>query len=114
MYPYQNLHPGLVKFIKLLDDPYNLSLPLNDLIAQTGFSYPHINRLFHSEMNTSAGKYFQQKKINHAEALLRNTDKTITAISESLGFFSPAQFSLFFKNKTGISPSRYRNSKSQS
>ena len=51
----------------------------------------------------------QQKKAETAAQLLTSTDLPISEIAESLGFISPFYFSNFFKKRTGMTPSTYRN-----
>ncbi|MFD0986564.1 AraC family transcriptional regulator [Methyloligella solikamskensis] len=43
-----------------------------------------------------------------ASELLRNTDATVTAISEALGYSDSAHFARAFRNATGMSPQEYR------
>ena len=51
-----------------------------------------------------------QKQIDHSLALLRNTNKSVKEIAYEMNFKDPYYFSRIFKNKTGISPSQYRQS----
>ena len=105
----KNHHPGVLQFIQLTESADNLSLPMEQLIEKTGYSYPHLNRLFLEDMGISVGKYLQSKKINYAKFLLSKSDKPLWFISESLGFSNYSHFSAFFKNNTGISPLTFRN-----
>ncbi|MGI6344578.1 MAG: helix-turn-helix domain-containing protein [Bacillota bacterium] len=47
-------------------------------------------------------------RIQKAQRLLRETDLTISAISQECGFESPSYFSATFRRETGYSPSAYR------
>ena len=58
------------------------------------------------------GKGFREKmnecRLAVAVDLLRNTDKSMSEISEMLGYGDPANFSSFVKRQTGKSPARIR------
>ncbi|WP_349497110.1 helix-turn-helix domain-containing protein [Bacillus altitudinis] len=46
--------------------------------------------------------------INHAKNLLSGTSEPISNIGYKLGFEYPANFSKFFKSRTGMSPNQFR------
>ena len=58
------------------------------------------------------GKTFSQKlmeaRMAAATQFLANTDLSVTAISERLGFSSIEHFSSAFRREMGLSPRRYR------
>ncbi len=103
-----NYHPAVAKFISLVETNENLTLPLERIVWMTGYSYTHLNKLFIHDTGVSLGKYFSQKKINHAIIMIKCTDENLNAISEKLGFSTYSHFSLFFKKNTGLSPLQYR------
>ncbi|MEZ7506210.1 helix-turn-helix domain-containing protein [Flavobacterium sp. Arc2] len=49
-----------------------------------------------------------QRQIDHSESLLLNTKKTVKEIALEMNFQDPYYFSRVFKNKTGLSPTKYR------
>jgi len=49
-----------------------------------------------------------EKQINHTKNLLTSTKKTIKEIAYEMNFQDPYYFSRVFKNKTGFSPTKYR------
>lgn len=103
-----NYHPAVSKFISLTESNENLALPLEKLIWMTGYSYTHLNKLFIQDTGVSVGKFFSQKKINHAVIMIKCTDESLNSVSEALGFSTYSHFSLFFKKNTGLSPLQYR------
>lgn len=60
------------------------------------------------EEGTSYASLLQEAKLKAAEELLRNTDRDLETISESLGFSDRRSFSRAFKRWTGDTPSRFR------
>jgi transcriptional regulator GlxA family with amidase domain len=53
-------------------------------------------------------QWLMQKRLSHAEILLKTTEKSISDIVLESGFESGAHFSRVFKNQFGESPFQYR------
>ena len=71
-------------------------------------SYCYFSRTFKSVMNQSFTKYLTDFRITKAEQLLCTTNKSITEISELVGFSTPSYFIQQFRLKKGISPKHFR------
>lgn len=60
------------------------------------------------------GKGFQEKvleiRLEVACDLLLHSEKTVQEISEAVGYSTPSNFTAFFKNATGSTPTQYRRS----
>ena len=54
-------------------------------------------------------QYLNAKRIEIIKNLLENTDMSISDISRQLHFNNEHYFSTFFRSKTGITPTQYRN-----
>lgn len=67
----------------------------------------HLIRCFRQDMALTPHRYIAHLKIDAAKNWL-DSGCTAAAVAEWLGFASPAAFSTFFKNATGVSPSQYR------
>ena len=57
----------------------------------------------------SIGAYIADKRLARAKELLADDALSVGEISELLGFGSQRYFSTFFKERTGMSPTAYRN-----
>ena len=68
-------------------------------------------RLFKSQMGVPPGKYINTYRIEKAEALLRNTDMSITDIALAVGFEDASYFARIFKKQTGLTPREYKKKK---
>ncbi len=90
----------------------NLSgnITLEEISATTGFSLSTIKRIFSSQAKCGALHHFLKLKIKESKRLIKESDMSMTEISESLGFSSIHYFSRTFKNFTGKSPSSYAKS----
>lgn len=63
---------------------------------------------FKQETHMTLTEYILMEKAKEAKQLLRYTDKSITSISDYLGFSSQSHFSRAFKKQVGCLPSEYR------
>lgn len=104
----KNYHHAVEKFIRLLDVKTNLSVPLDKLVWQTGYSYTHLNKLFLQDTGVSVGKFFTKRKLDYAMTAIKCSDESLQSVSDTLGFSTYSHFSSFFKKCTGISPLKYR------
>ncbi|QJD86905.1 AraC family transcriptional regulator [Cohnella herbarum] len=65
-------------------------------------------KIFTKIYGISPRQYVSQMKLNEAKRLLVNTDLSVQAISERLGFHSVYHFSRQFRRWTGTSPTAFR------
>ncbi|MBQ8160389.1 MAG: helix-turn-helix transcriptional regulator [Clostridia bacterium] len=72
------------------------------------FSRPHLSRRFRQETGMTLIDFILTQKCEEAARLLAYTDKSMTAISEYLGFSSQSHFARVFRKYMGTSPSEYR------
>jgi len=73
-----------------------------------GISYSGFRRAFKELTGTSPSKYMLELKLNEAKLLLYNSNLPIKEISYSLNFENPDYFTIFFKKRTGKTPTEYR------
>lgn len=88
----------------------NLNSPLTvERIAAGAYVSPsHLNRLFRAELQISVMAYVEQQRIETAKDLLRDTDLSIRAISNHIGYAHPNYFGHVFARATGVTPSKFR------
>ncbi len=80
-----------------------------DILArELNVSVPTLYRIFKQTFNMSPANYVNSIRLMQSVSLLETTDKTITEISEMVGFYDQPFFSRLFKDKYGIPPSEYR------
>lgn len=115
IYPVSSTAPShygkaTTEFLRLLDNPENLSLRLDTLFSIINYSYSHMNRVFLQEIGMTPSDYFKQRKIEYVKILLTDSDFSMSAIGEAIGYKSAAHFSTAFKKATGQTPSEYKAS----
>ena len=94
--------------ISYLNDHYRESITLKELGERFHISHYYLSHIFKEQTGYSPMKYVAQLRIGEAQSLLMNTEKSITAISEELGFHDNSHFNVSFKKYTNLSPSEYR------
>ena len=84
-------------------------LPSMDMLAEKiGYSTAYFTKKFKAVFGRTPTDYIAEKRIYRAKDELKNTDRTIYGIANSLGFSDASYFSSFFKARTGLSPAYYR------
>lgn len=80
-----------------------------EIAKNLGISYSGFRKAFKELTGTSPVKYMLELKLNEAKLLLYTTNLPIKEISYSLKFENPDYFPIFFKKRTGKTPSEYRS-----
>lgn len=106
----------LARFESLLDDYYNSALPVTGGIPTVQYcadklclSTNYFSDLVKKETGMSAIKHIQQKVMDIAKERIINTQKSISQISDGMGFQYPQHFTRWFKKMEGCTPNDYRN-----
>ncbi len=81
---------------------------LHIIAADNNVGYAYFRKMFKKYMGVSPLKYHLNLRILRSKELLLTSHKSVSEISYELGFNSVYYFSRLFKNKTGISPARFR------
>ena len=81
---------------------------INQLSELANMSEKHFRRLFFDLYRRTPYAFLQEFRIDRAEILLSNTEKSIADIALQCGFSDIYSFSHSFKTHTGLSPSKYR------
>ena len=86
----------------------NPSLSNAEVAAAIGISEIYFRKLFKASIGTSPHNYMQQIRINKAKLFLENGTNAIEDIYSSCGFSNIYYFFKIFKEKTGYTPTEYR------
>ena len=81
---------------------------VEDLARTMFISRTHLAKRFKEETGKTLSDYILTEKTEEAKRLLKHTDKSLSAISEYLGFSSQSHFARVFKKYADITPSEYR------
>ncbi|MFW3515372.1 helix-turn-helix transcriptional regulator [Staphylococcus caprae] len=86
-------------------------LTLKDISNQLYVSKSNLSSQFHILMGMGFKKYVDTLKISKSIEMLLTTDKTISQISDKLGFSNASTYSKQFKNYLSVTPNEYRTMK---
>jgi AraC-like DNA-binding protein len=85
------------------------AIDLSSIADQLGISTSRLNEIFKTYTSMTPYQYYIQIKIYRAESLLEQQDLSVKEAAHKMGFEVQYYFSRLFKNKTGVSPSEWKN-----
>jgi AraC-like DNA-binding protein len=84
------------------------ALRLSDLASVAGLSPMHYAAQFRAATGCRPHDYVLGRRIEHAKAMLSNTDMPLAVVALTVGFRGQAHFSTVFKRFTGQTPAHWR------
>ena len=103
---FDKMLPALTHISENLNNSKELTL---DILAGKCFiSTATLRRYFYEFTDMSPQQFIANARISRAQYLLSNTNKSITEISDMVGFESISCFTRAFKKHCSMSPSEYR------
>lgn len=94
--------------VKFISDNFYKKISLADVAEYVGLSSGYLQKLFNRERRTSVIEYLLRYRVEQSCKLLIESDKTISEISDVIGFSDIKNFHYAFKRITGITPNEYR------
>jgi AraC-like DNA-binding protein len=83
-------------------------LAVEDIAGRVGLSRAHFFSLFRDQLNTTPQVFWSAVRVEEAIRRLVQRDEPLTSVALELGFSSPGNFSRFFRDHMGVTPSRFR------
>ncbi|MCV3763177.1 AraC family transcriptional regulator [Companilactobacillus farciminis] len=99
---------SIISAIEYIDNNLDKRLTLDQVSSKVYLSDYYFSKLFKRETGLSFSVYLNARKIQKAMILLKESDKSINDISDTLGFTRLSYFSQTFKKYTGVAPTKYR------
>lgn len=93
---------------RYIDNHFKENLTLDQLAQLAHLNKYYLAHTFRREFGVSPINYLISRRIEESRFLLRETDHTLSLISQMLGFSSLSYFSQCFRRVEGISPMEYR------
>lgn len=101
---------ALQRAIEFIDANLAGVLTVGDLAKELSISAAHFAHSFRAAMGVPPHRYINDRRIELAKTLLRETAVPIATVAARAGFSTHAHFCVVFQRTSGISPSRYRKS----
>ena len=96
------------KFKKLVEFNFLNKKTISEYSNQLNLSPKHLSDCAKKETGFSAIEIIHNRILLESEYLLLHTSQSIKEITVHLGFDTSSHFSRFFKSKTGLTPSKFR------
>lgn len=102
----KQIYHDIVDYIKL-----NLSrnIKVSEIAAHFGYNEKYLSHFFVSVAGIPLKQFILTCKMDAANFMLTDTNKSISSIAEELGFSDNHNFTRAYKKITGLTPSEYRN-----
>jgi AraC-like DNA-binding protein len=92
-----------------IHEHYAEPISRTDLAQHVALSEDYLTACFRKELGVTPITYVIRFRVNQAQQLLLDTDKTITEIALDVGFSDSGYFSRVFRREVGLSPTDYRH-----
>lgn len=102
----KQIYHDIIDFVKL---NINKNLKVADVAKNFGYNEKYLSHLFASIAGIPLKQFILTHKIDSANFLLTDTNKSISLIAYELGFSDSHNFARAYKKITGLTPSEYRN-----
>ncbi len=99
---------GITDAIKYVMEHYKEKITLDTLSSMAFMDKFYFIRQFHSLTGYTPKEYQNELRLNEALSLLKNTDLSVTAIANEVGFSDARGLISLIKSKKGCSPSQLR------
>jgi two-component system, response regulator YesN len=105
----------IIELIELyIKNNYKNNLTIADIASNLHFSSDYLSRVYKKSTGCSPLKYLINLRVNEAKKiLLSNTEMSIKAVGEYVGYDDQYYFSRIFKKIAGLYPSEYRSQKAK-
>lgn len=91
-----------------IENNYDKKITLKSIGSAVHLNSTYISQLFKKETRGNYNDYVLSVRILHAKKMLTESQHSVQAISDLLGFGTSKYFSKVFKDVTGMQPSQYR------
>jgi len=107
--PRGGLSAGALRRVcEFVDSHLEDDISLETLAAEARLSVYHFSRAFRLSTGVSPHRYVLEQRVKRARQLLVQTDLSLSAIANAVGFFDQGHFSRQFRSLVGTTPSGFR------
>lgn len=85
----------------------------NSVAVFSGYNFPYFSKIFKRNIGRNLSEYINLRKLELAQSLLLESNKSIENIGYEVGFNHKSYFHRIFKRYYGVTPEEYRNSNSK-
>lgn len=101
--------PQLTEVFHFIETNYHQSIGLRDVAQAVGYSPAYLTDLVRRQTGQTVNRWIVERRITEACFLLRDTNQSVEAIAETVGYLSAGHFFRQFRQYRGITPQTWRN-----
>lgn len=101
--------PAVIQAQEYINQNLHLNLSRKEIASKVFLNADYLDRCFKNELGLSISQYVLKKKLDTAKKQLTTTQKSISDIAASIGYYNLSSFSYMFKHETGQTPMTYRH-----
>ncbi|MGW0249770.1 AraC family transcriptional regulator [Nocardia goodfellowii] len=101
--------PGIAAALRAMHEDLARQWTIPELAAVAGMSRATLTRRFTALVERAPLAYLTWWRLTTAARLLRDTDATLAAIADQVGYTSEYAFAAAFKRQHGLAPGRFRS-----
>ena len=94
--------------VQYINSNLHRTITVKELATLSGYSTAHFTRKFKRQFGKLPLSYIADIKVSAAKKRLRDTDLSVTAIAEEVGYTDVSLFGQHFKKRVGATPTTYR------
>ena len=103
----QTRNPSLYRAVQWIEQNFTDPDCLSQTVEAAGTSARQLQRLFRIHLGLRPIQYLAEIRLNHARALLSQTELPVQHVALTCGYNSVSTFSKMFRERFGVSPSKY-------
>lgn len=96
------------RILDYIHNHYKEELLYEEVAEEIGISYSYLRKLIKKETGKSLNDYINKLRIEEAKVLLRDTNQSLVAIANEVGYHNLQSITRYFKKFEGISPKEFR------
>jgi AraC-like DNA-binding protein len=97
------------KAINYLENDCDFKLSMRELADMNNVSLRYLEKLFKEYSGVSPKEFMDSRRISNVKILLCENNITLDEIAQRLSFCDSGHLCRFFKQKTGLTPTEYKN-----
>ncbi len=106
----KQISAAIATAVKIIDKDFpDYNLGIDYMAERLNINGVYFSQLFKKDMGISFIEYLNRVRLANAQRLLKETNLKIKDIAKETGYADSHYFGIWFKDKTGLTPSQYRN-----
>lgn len=107
----ENGNTAIKRVLEQIEKEYPSDISLESIAEKVYLTPSYLSHLFKRSTGQGLLQYITSYRLERAEELLLNTNMKINLIGQRVGYQNLSYFCMLFKNRYGMTPARYRESR---